>query len=257
MLVARAFHGKSTLIGALLKALEEGTPFLGRQTMPATALLISEEDEYTLSSRLAVFGLPELGSEYVGRSGGVLASDWATLIAQASTRALDRGHSLLVVDTFAGLAGLQAKEENDAGAVGERLRPLQEAAGEGLAVLFLHHLNKMGQTRGSEAFRGVVDTEMRLYQGRNNTFSIKTVSRFATQFPPKLSGRLVKDRRGWFYEVREEAARPTWRRSGSPAGIRRESAGTARERKLTPITGLPRPRPDSVRCGRPIRSDKY
>ena len=105
---------------------------------------------------------------------------------------------MLVIDTFPGLAGLRGEEENDAGAVGERLHPLQVAAGEGLAVLFLHHMNGQSQPRGSKAFRGIVDISLRL-ERKKNAIWLKTESRFATDLPATVEGRLVKAPDGWFY----------------------------------------------------------
>ncbi len=68
-------------------------------------------------------------------------------------------------------------------------------------MLFLHHLNKQGHPRGSQAFRGVVDIEMRLYKGRSHSFRIESMSRFATGMAPKLGGKLVENPTGWFYQV--------------------------------------------------------
>jgi hypothetical protein len=201
MLAGHPFAGKSTLVGALMRAREHASPLLGRSTTEGTTLLISEEDDHALHSRASVLGLLGLRSEYASRNRGVFTPDWASLIAQASEYALEAGHGLLVVDTFPGLAGLKGEEENDAGAIGQRLRPLQTAAGEGLAVIFLHHFNKSGHPRGSQAFGGVVDIELRLHKRRSNTFSIDTSTRFPTTLAPTLKGRLIQDPNGWFYEA--------------------------------------------------------
>jgi hypothetical protein len=201
MLSGHPFAGKSTLVGALMRALEQGTPLLGRSTRKATTLLVSEEDDYALHARASVLGLLGLRSEYAGRNRGVFSRNWETLIAQSSEYALTQGHELLVIDTFPGLAGLKGEEENDAGAVGERLRSLLTATGEGLAVIFLHHFNKSGTPRGSQAFGGVVDIEMRLYKGRKNTFRIETNTRFPTKLSRTVKGQLVQDPAGWFYEA--------------------------------------------------------
>ena len=168
LLASRPFAGKSTLVSGLLKAIEEGSPFLGRQTKRASAVVVSEEDRSALRMRADRFGLPELQSEYLSRSNGVLSVPWPVLIAMAAGHAVGAGHSLLVVDTFTGLAGLAHEQENDAGAIAERLRPLQEAAGRGLAVLFLHHMNAQGQPRGSTVFRAAADIAVRLLPARQS-----------------------------------------------------------------------------------------
>jgi hypothetical protein len=136
MLAGHPYVGKTMLVSGLLKAMEAGCEFLGRPTQAATAVLVTEEHEVTLRPRAEQLGLMELRSQFVGRGDGVLQLDWPTLIDQAANHALKSGHSLLVIDTFTGLAGLHAEEENDAGAITERLHPLQAAAGKDLAVLF-------------------------------------------------------------------------------------------------------------------------
>jgi AAA domain len=208
MLSSRPFAGKSTLVGGLLKAIEDGSPFLGRSTKQASALLISEEPETAMRARAEVFGLLEIGSEFVSRSSaGVVSASWHVLIDQATEHAVSAGHSLLVVDTFPGLAGLGDEQENDAGAIGQRLRPLQEAAGKGLAVLFLHHMNGQGQPRGSGAFRGVTDIAVRFYRkGNNGGFRLESESRFPSALPSRLEATLVQDENGWSYRTHDGAA---------------------------------------------------
>ena len=160
MLAGHPFAGKSMLVSGLLRALETGEPFLGRKTKTASALLVTEEDQASLRERAGRFGLFGIRSEYLDRSLSV-GHEWSALIAGATERALAKQHRLLVIDTFPGLAGLGDEQENDAGAITSRLQPLQVAAGQGLAVLFLHHMNNANQPRGSKAFRGVVDTSIR------------------------------------------------------------------------------------------------
>lgn len=208
MLSGHPFRGKSMLVSGLLAALEKGDAFLGLPTTRASAVLVSEEAEGVLRERADSFGLLELASEYVSRSSGVFAVDWHELIAEATERALDKQHRLLIVDTFPGLAGLQDEQENDAGAIGERLRPLQAAAGEGLSVLFLHHMNGQSQPRGSKAFRGVVDTSIRLFRDdSSSSFSLKTESRYPTATPDQLGAKLDMRKSLWCYRRLDSSAR--------------------------------------------------
>jgi AAA domain len=217
MLAGHPFAGKSTLVGGLLRSLELGEPFLGRVTRQGTALLLSEEDDYGLRSRGGVLGLLDSKSEYVGRGSGVLSLEWPQLIELSTSHALSQGHSLLVIDTFPGLAGLGDEQENDAGAIGERMRPLQRAAAEGLAVLFLHHMNGFGKPRGSKAFRGIVDIELLLGRGstNTNTVNLNSVTRYASPLPPKLRAELVQTAGGWYYRVLEGSSTPSPRQSGA------------------------------------------
>jgi AAA domain len=202
MLAGHPFAGKSMLVGGLLRAMDEGDLFLGQPTIPGTALLVSEEDEGALRSRADTLDLLGLRGEYISRSSGVLDVGWPGLIERSARRALEAGHRLLVIDTFPGLAGLGDEQENDAGAIAERLLPLQVAAGKGLAVLFLHHMNSQGQPRGSKALRGVVDFSIRLFrEAGSSRFRLESESRFPTATHSKLQGTLVKAPDGWFYEA--------------------------------------------------------
>jgi hypothetical protein len=205
MLSGQPFAGKSTLVSGLLRSLAAGDPFLGQPTMPATALLLTEEDERQLWERAQLFGLFDQGHEYLARR-ETLRCPWPALIEQATNLALARGHSLLVIDTFPGLAGLGDEQENDAGAIGERLRPLQQAAGAGLAVLFLHHMNAYSQPRGSSALRGAVDISIRfLRRGSDHAFQLQTQSRFLAATTLTLSGELDTSAGEAFYRLRTSA----------------------------------------------------
>ena len=105
----------------------------------------------------------------------------------------------MVVDTFPGLANLEDEQENDAGAITRRLRPLQQAAAKDLAVLFLHHMNSQFQPRGSKAFRGVVDLSVRLLRGfaANSGLRLESESRLPDATPAKMKAELVKGPGGW------------------------------------------------------------
>lgn len=203
MLSGHPFCGKSTLVCGLLGAIEGGEAFLGQSTRAATALLVNEEDEAPLRDRARLFGLFAIESEYVSRSESG-RHEWPTLIAQATQHALAAGHGLLVIDTFPGLAGLGDEQENDSGAIAERLRPLQMAAAKGLCVLFLHHMNSQSQPRGSKAFRGIVDISIRLMSdGRNQAFRLETRSRFPTTASAMLRAELVRAPNRWTYRLLE------------------------------------------------------
>jgi hypothetical protein len=206
MLAGHPFAGKSMLVSGLLRALETGEPFLGRTTKAASALLVTEEDQASLRERAGRFDLFAIRSEYLDRSASV-GHDWSALIAGATERALAREHRLLVIDTFPGLAGLGDEQENDAGAITSRLQPLQVAAGAGLAVLFLHHMNNANQPRGSKAFRGVVDTSIRfLRKETSRSFGLKSETRSTTSVSRSLRAELVQAPDGWFYRSLDQGS---------------------------------------------------
>ena len=137
-------------------------------------------------------GFLKIPGQHVARDAGSLSCDWPTLIQQATEHALEHDHKLLVVDTFPGLAGLAGEEENDAGAVTGRLRHLQQAARAGLAVLFLHHMNRYGQARGSSAFSGMADISVSFNrEGQSRRFSLVANSRYIGT-PSTWKGQLVR-----------------------------------------------------------------
>jgi hypothetical protein len=205
MLAGHPFAGKSMLVSGLLRALEDGVPFLGRKTKAASALLLTEEDQASLRERAGRFDLFGIRSEYLDRSASV-GHEWSALIADAVDQALAKKHRLLVIDTFPGLAGLGDEQENDAGAITSRLQPLQVAAGAGLAVLFLHHMNNANQPRGSKAFRGVVDTSTRfLRKAKSRSFRLETETRSTTSMSGSLRAELIQAPDGWFYRALEGA----------------------------------------------------
>jgi AAA domain len=232
MLAGHPFAGKSMLVAGLLKAIDEGDPFLARETTRASALLITEEDKSLVRERAERFGLRNVRSELVTRASSV-GLEWSSLIGQATETALRDGHQLLVIDTFPGLAGLGDEQENDAGAIGQRLRPLQQAAGKGLAVLFLHHMNAHDQPRGSKALRGVVDISIRLLRREpSRTLRLETTSRSVTATPPTLRAELVKAADGWFYEPR----------GGTTAKGGEEPAGESTDQRLRRVLAEACPR---------------
>jgi hypothetical protein len=190
LLTGDAFAGKSTLTAGLLTALAQGVPFLGHETAAATAVWVSEEDDYGLAAKAKRFGLIDERCTILARR-QLAGVGFDKLVEQAATYACAHEHKLLVFDSFAGLARLQGEEENHSGAVTDKLRLLQDAAGLGLAVLVTHHTPKMGRgPRGSGAFRAAADISIEYTrQGKSNRFSLTTESR--DDAAPSLHGALV------------------------------------------------------------------
>ena len=176
--------GKSTLIYGLLAAIAEGRPFLGRGTKRVRALVLSEEPREAIKAKVARFG----GDVHHGISRLDLRTFvWADQIDAATTHAKEHDLGLLVIDTFADLAGLRGDEENDAGAVLAAIDPVKRAAEEGLAVLLVHHQRKAGGrhgagVRGSSAFVAAVDIVAELDRGGKNTARmLKFESRYSSE----------------------------------------------------------------------------
>jgi hypothetical protein len=62
---------------------------------------------------------------------------------EVTEKVLEIGAGILVVDTIAQFAGLKGDDENKTGPVLEALRPVQEAAVRGLAVVMVRPFRRM------------------------------------------------------------------------------------------------------------------
>lgn len=160
LLAGKPKVGKSTLVYGVLGALAAGSPFVGRATRRTGALILSEEPREAIAAKVARFGGHE---HHIADRAALRALPWADQLSQAGGYARANDLGLVVVDTFADLAGLRGEEENDAGAVLGALDPIKREAEQGdLAVLLVHHQRKSGGShgdgvRGSGAFTGGVD----------------------------------------------------------------------------------------------------
>lgn len=196
LLAGQPKAGKSTLVAGLLAALEQGWRFLGQPTRKSGALVLTEERLDGLVEKARRFrlgpGIHRLRRDQIG------GTPWPDLVAQAIEHAEREALELLVVDTFAALAGLQGDEENDAGAVLHALEPLQAAADRGLAVLIVAHQRKAGgrhgsAVRGSNALIGAVDVVTELGRsGGQNARLLTAVSRFGAT-PSRLPLELTDE----------------------------------------------------------------
>jgi hypothetical protein len=88
----------------------------------------------------------------------VTTIEWERLIRQAGAETKRLGFDVLAVDTFAVFARMKGTEENDSGAVGDRMRVLRLVAQKyDLAVVLIRHVGKDGTPRGSSAFEAEAD----------------------------------------------------------------------------------------------------
>jgi AAA domain len=166
-----------------------GEALFGQSVRQGEAVWLSEEADISLLDKATRFGIRASGHSFAGRQDPLTWHNWESMIETAATEAVARSASLLVVDSFAALARVDPEQENDAGAISQKMAALSAATSKGLAVLLLHHSNVSGRPRGSTAFEGSADIVVRLNL-RCQTISLKSVSRFA---PIELSGRLDGD----------------------------------------------------------------
>jgi AAA domain len=233
--------GKSTLLFALLSALQEGTSFLGLEAKRSGVLLLSEERRGTLASKVHRWNLN--GSVHHLRRQQALGESWASVVHSATAYCHENGLGVLVVDTFSEWARIQ--QENDAGEVLGAIAPLQEAAATNLAVQVVSHQRKspgrFGEAvRGSNALTGAVDIIVELERSLTfrdtNMRVLRAVSRF-DETPEDLVVALTEDG----YEVRgdSEHAQADEDRRRVLEAIRQ--VGSATRGELVEITRLPGP----------------
>ena len=153
--------GKSTLLGLLLKALQSGSPFLGRKTQASRVLVISEESTDIWVARrdaLGLAGVQVLSKPLMGKPS---LRAWESFIGHIASHARASKADLVVIDTLGKFAPWKC--ENDAAEVQATLNPLDRITSDGAGLLCFHHAGNnesKGQgtlSRGSTALPGAVD----------------------------------------------------------------------------------------------------
>ena len=141
------------------------------------------------SFRVALERAHLLGREnlFVLSFNAVIGMDWPGIARLAREKCRRTSAVLLVVDTLSHFSGLDGDSENDSGAAITSMKPLQETAAAGIAVLTIRHERKSGGEigdagRGSSAWGGAADTLLTLRRphdnGRPSIRKIECVSRF-------------------------------------------------------------------------------
>lgn len=208
--------GKTTFILSLCAAVLDGQPFLGQPTRKTGIVYLSEQNRTTIRPALARAGL-------IGRDDiaflfwhNCSGKAWAAVCTAAVTECERRGAELLVVDTIGQFAGWE--DENSAVEALNAMKPLQLAAGRGLAVVLSRHDRKSGgevgdSGRGSSALTGAVDIVLSLGRvegnGKPELRILRALGRFE-ETPPELYIELTEDGyvpRGNKATIAEERAR--------------------------------------------------
>jgi archaellum biogenesis ATPase FlaH len=188
VLSAKVKMGKTTLATRLIEAILNNKPFLNARTKRTPVVYLTEQPRVSFKVALQRANLTDeqdLRILYFNKTIGV---PWAAVAASAAEECKRLNAKLLIVDTLAQFAGLMGDSENDSGAVLEAVRPLQEIAGRGIAVLILYHDRKSGgevgdATRGSSALPGAADVVLSLRRPDGNSRKslrvVQSLSRFS------------------------------------------------------------------------------
>lgn len=182
VLSAKVKMGKTTLVTRLIESILTNKPFLNARAKRTPIVYLTEQPRVSFRAALQRASLTDeqdLRILYFNKTIGV---PWAVVAASAAEESKRLNAKLLIVDTLAQFAGLLGDSENDSGAVLEAVRPLQEIAGKGVAVLILYHDRKSGgevgdATRGSSALPGG--------QGQSKSQTVSTSRRKVSQSTPR------------------------------------------------------------------------
>ena len=181
--------GKTTFLMEMVRAVLDGRRFLGEATTKTKVIVLTEQPPASLRAALERADLLGRRDLFILFWQETIGMSWHSIARRAVQECKRRGAKLLIVDTLAQFAGLAGDSENTAGAALEALRPLQQAAAEGISVVIVRHERKSGGAlgdsgRGSSAFAGAVDivVSLRRPEGNypRNVRLLQTVSRFNT-----------------------------------------------------------------------------
>lgn len=228
--------GKSTFAAHMLSRVLDGHFFLGQVTQKSAVIYLTEERD-TFAELLKRSGLLGRSEFRFLRYDPSRDATFAEQVAAARQVAKEIGARILVVDTIAQFLALRGDTENEAGAALEALKPLQEAAKDGLAVIAIHHEKKGGGDvgdagRGSSAFAGAVDIIVSLRRPEGQTSPGVRVLHALSRFPSTPSIQFV-ELTDHGYETRDEAGVVT----SAAEKILLESAPTT-EAEALPISAL-------------------
>jgi hypothetical protein len=150
--------GKTTFWCHAIAAGARGEDHAGFTTEPAKYLYLTEQGN-NFAEVLRNSGLERHPNHIsIVQFKDVSAVGWDQLIKVAGAETKRRNLDALIVDTFTVFARLKGSEENDSGAIAERMRVLGLAAQRyNIGVVLIRHAGKDGTPRGSSAFEGVAD----------------------------------------------------------------------------------------------------
>jgi len=166
--------GKSTWTTHLCRAVLDGLPFMGEPTTKTPIVYLTEQPpaswRLTLE-RAGLLGRDDFHCHYIRDVRGIL---WSVVADEAAAYCKTVGAQLLVVDTLGQFAGIAGDSENNAGDALMAMHPLQQAAGNGIAVMILRHDRKSGglvgeSGRGSSAYSGAADIVLSIRRPEGNT----------------------------------------------------------------------------------------
>lgn len=193
--------GKTTWVTHMARKILDGEAFMGELTTKTKGIFLTEQPSASFREALERADLLKREDLLILHWHDTRALTWADVARGAAKKAKEIGAGILFVDTLGQFAGIRGDGENNAGAAQDAMRPLQEAAAQGLAVVLTRHERKGGgevgeSGRRSSAFGGAVDIILSIRRGEGNTRPtvrvIESLSRF-DETPDRLVIELSED----------------------------------------------------------------
>lgn len=174
-LTAKIKAGKTTLLGASLRAIFSGEDLIGLRTKKARGIYCTEEGRKTFRSFLGRTGLEDTGGRldilFLGKVPRNLP--WIDTVREIAGYAMGTNADFVIFDTLTRWARIKPDQENDAGAAAAVMEPLEILRAAGIATLVVFHERKSGgdindSARGSSAFGGAADILLQLKDPQTN-----------------------------------------------------------------------------------------
>ncbi len=127
--------GKTTFATHLSRAVIDGERFLGGGVQRRPVVYLTEETETTFAQAMRRAGLFGCADFHWMTRYDVARVMWADTVTLATQKAAEVGATLIVVDTAPTFMDFKGDAENSTGEVLQAMRPLQDAAAKGFAVL--------------------------------------------------------------------------------------------------------------------------
>ena len=192
--------GKTTWVTHMVRKVLDGEPFMGEPTTKTKVVFLTEQPPTSFRRVLERADLVDREDLLILHWHDTRGFNWPEIVRAAVDKARESGAGLLIVDTVGQFAGIRGDAENSAGVAQETIKPLQEAAAKGLAVVIARHERKGGggvgeSGRGSTAFGGAVDVILSIRHAEGSVRStvrvIESLSRFGAT-PDKLAIELTE-----------------------------------------------------------------
>ncbi len=235
-IVGEVKKGKSTLISQVVHGVLTGDPVLGLATQKTGVLVYSEQAGISLEATFDRAGIRHHPNLYFITGADTFGKPWDRVVSALVKKCVEVGARVLVIDTFARLAGLEGESENNAGAV-TLLNPFRLAKHHGIACVFARHSSKSIENRhdvsragrGSSAISGEMDTCALLFRpGSEDIRCLRVVSRLGEQ------RELVVQYRDGIYHLMDRDVHP----QKHAANTKRDDVRAAWESGVRDVTAI-------------------